>query len=97
MLERVAERDHSTAFARCVLERSGYATKLFEFVPTEHTPKENNMLVGHALGQIRRRRDSLIRRINKVKEFMAIEAAAIGNAALGRRTYDPENPIRQPL
>jgi hypothetical protein len=28
-----------------LLEKSGYATKLFEFVSTEHTPK-NNMIVG---------------------------------------------------
>ena len=28
-----------------LLERSGYTAKLFEFIATEHTPK-NNMLVG---------------------------------------------------
>ena len=28
-----------------LLERSGYTTKMLEFVPTEHTPK-NNMLIG---------------------------------------------------
>jgi hypothetical protein len=27
-----------------LLENSGYSTKMFEFVPTEHTPK-NNLLV----------------------------------------------------
>jgi len=44
MLERTAET-LTDGLRSLLLERSGYATKLFEFVATEHTPK-NNMLVG---------------------------------------------------
>ena len=44
MLERTAETI-TDGLRSLLLEREGYSTKLFEFVPTEHTPK-NNMLVG---------------------------------------------------
>ncbi len=44
MLERTAETI-TDGLRSLLLERSGYTTKLFEFVATEHTPK-NNMLVG---------------------------------------------------
>jgi SAM-dependent methyltransferase len=44
MLERTAET-LTDGLRSLLLEREGYATKLFEFVSTEHTPK-NNMLVG---------------------------------------------------
>ena len=47
MLERTAET-LTDGLRSLLLERSGYATKLFEFVSTEHTPK-NNMLVGTRL------------------------------------------------
>ena len=47
MLERVAET-LTDGLRSLLLERSGYSTKLFEFVATEHTPK-NNMLVGTRL------------------------------------------------
>ena len=47
MLERTAETI-TDGLRSLLLERSGYATKLFEFVPVEHTPK-NNMLVGTRL------------------------------------------------
>lgn len=43
MLERTAETI-TDGLRSLLLERSGYSTKLFEFVATEHTPK-NNMLV----------------------------------------------------
>jgi hypothetical protein len=43
MLERTAETI-TDGLRALLLERSGYSTKVFEFVPTEHTPK-NNMLV----------------------------------------------------
>jgi hypothetical protein len=43
MLERTAETI-TDGLRSMLLERSGYATKMFEFVATEHTPK-NNMLV----------------------------------------------------
>ncbi len=44
MLERTAETI-TDGLRSLLLERSGYTTKLFEFIATEHTPK-NNMLVG---------------------------------------------------
>jgi hypothetical protein len=44
VLERTAETI-TDGLRSLLLERSGYATKLFEFIATEHTPK-NNMLVG---------------------------------------------------
>ena len=47
MLERTAETI-TDGLRSLLLERSGYSTKLFEFVSTEHTPK-NNMLVGTRL------------------------------------------------
>lgn len=43
MLEREAET-LTDGLRAMLLERSGYSTKVFEFVPTEHTPK-NNMIV----------------------------------------------------
>ena len=47
MLERTAETI-TDGLRSLLLERSGYGAKLFEFVPVEHTPK-NNMLVGTRL------------------------------------------------
>lgn len=44
MLERTAETI-TDGLRALLLEANGYKTKVFEFVPTEHTPK-NNMLVG---------------------------------------------------
>ncbi len=47
MLERTAETI-TDGLRSLLLEQSGYSTRLFEFVSTEHTPK-NNMLVGTRL------------------------------------------------
>jgi SAM-dependent methyltransferase len=47
MLERCAEI-LTDGIRSLLLERSGYATKIFEFVSTEHTPK-NNLLVASKL------------------------------------------------
>jgi SAM-dependent methyltransferase len=44
MLEREAETI-TDGLRALLLEKSGYATKIFEFIGTEHTPK-NNMIVG---------------------------------------------------
>jgi SAM-dependent methyltransferase len=44
LLEREAET-LTDGLRALLLERSGYATKVFEFVSTEHTPK-NNLIVG---------------------------------------------------
>ncbi len=47
MMERTAETI-TDGLRSLLLEKSGYSTKLFEFIATEHTPK-NNMLVGTRL------------------------------------------------
>jgi len=44
MIEREAETV-TDGLRSLLLEKSGYSTKLFEFISTEHTPK-NNMIVG---------------------------------------------------
>jgi SAM-dependent methyltransferase len=44
ILEREAE-SLTDGLRALLLERSGYSSKIFEFIPTEHTPK-NNMIVG---------------------------------------------------
>jgi SAM-dependent methyltransferase len=44
MLERTAETI-TDGLRSLLLEKSGYSTKVFEFIATEHTPK-NNMIVG---------------------------------------------------
>ena len=49
MLERTAETV-TDGLRSMLLERSGYTTKLFEFVATEHTPK-NNMIVATLQGK----------------------------------------------
>ncbi len=49
MLERTAETI-TDGLRSLLLEREGYRTKMFEFVPTEHTPK-NNMLVAQRSGK----------------------------------------------
>ena len=49
MLERTAET-LTDGIRSLLLEREGYRTKIFEFVPTEHTPK-NNMLVAVRTGR----------------------------------------------
>ena len=53
-----------------LLERSGYQAKIFEFIGTEHTPK-NNMLVGT---KHNRKTDfeSYDRQIADLKEFYGI-------------------------
>lgn len=49
MLERTAETI-TDGLRSLLLERAGYSTKMFEFVATEHTPK-NNMLVAVKKGR----------------------------------------------
>lgn len=48
MLERTAETI-TDGIRSMLLEASGYKTKMFEFIPTEHTPK-NNMIVATKTG-----------------------------------------------
>jgi hypothetical protein len=70
MLERVAET-MTDGLRSLLLEREGYSTKLFEFVPTEHTPK-NNMLVGTRLPQPADR-SRFQQEINEIKQFYGIK------------------------
>jgi hypothetical protein len=70
MLERVAETV-TDGLRSLLLERSGYATKLFEFVSVEHTPK-NNMLVGTRLAKPPSP-DRFDDEVRSVKEFYGIE------------------------
>lgn len=70
MLERVAETV-TDGLRSLILEREGYATKLFEFVAVEHTPK-NNMLVGTRLIKPPDPQ-RFAHEINAVKSFYGIE------------------------
>lgn len=53
MLERTAET-LTDGLRSLLLEGQGYATKLFEFVPTEHTPKNNMLVATKKIGGIDR-------------------------------------------
>ena len=57
MLERTAEM-LTDGIRALILEENGYSTKLFEFVPTEHTPK-NNMIAAVKTTSERSRETSL--------------------------------------
>jgi SAM-dependent methyltransferase len=69
MMERTAETI-TDALRSLLLERSGYATRIFEFVPMEHTPK-NNMLVGTRL-QKEVPTDDIARQIDEIKSTFGI-------------------------
>ena len=70
MLERTAEFV-TDALRSLLLERSGYATKIIDFVPVEHTPK-NLMLVGTRDVNIDRATE-IDREIAEIKEFYSIK------------------------
>lgn len=70
MLERCAEF-LTDGLRSLLLERSGYSTKLFEFVSTDHTPK-NNMLAATRLGQPRSP-EQFQRQIDEIKELYCIQ------------------------
>lgn len=70
MLERTAEFV-TDALRSLFLERSGYATKLIDFVPIEHTPK-NLMLIGTRNPSLDRT-DELDREIAELKAFYSIK------------------------
>jgi SAM-dependent methyltransferase len=67
MLEREAE-SITDGLRALLLERSGYSTKLFEFVSTEHTPK-NNMIAGTRAGK---KNENVDAQIAAIKEFYGI-------------------------
>ena len=71
MHERTAETitDGLRSF---LLEREGYKTKMFEFVSTEHTPK-NNMLIA-TRAKLPADREKIQRQIDAVKREFGIES-----------------------
>ncbi len=70
MLERTAETI-TDGLRSLLLEKSGYSTKLFEFIATEHTPK-NNMLVGTRLAD-KIETENIEAQIAEIKEFYGIK------------------------
>ena len=70
LLEREAE-SITDGLRSLLLEKSGYSTKLFEFISTEHTPK-NNMIVGTKLKKPKNT-DEIAQQINSIKNFYGIE------------------------
>ena len=77
LLEREAETV-TDGLRAMLLERSGYSTKVFEFVPLEHTPK-NNLIVGTRARPHAHRMDELQTRIDAVKSFYGIEKQHLEN------------------
>jgi hypothetical protein len=69
MLERTAEFV-TDALRSLLLERSGYSTKIIDFVPIEHTPK-NLMLVGIRDDKFDRAAE-IDREIAEIKAFYSI-------------------------
>ena len=70
MLERTAETI-TDGLRALILEREGYKTKLFEFVPTEHTPK-NNMLAA-TRGATIKAADEAARQVGIIMDTFGIE------------------------
>lgn len=77
MLEREAETV-TDGLRSMLLERSGYSTRVFEFVPTEHTPK-NNMIVATLNQAQRPGSDNLDEQIDAIKSFYSIENQRLEN------------------
>ncbi len=76
ILEREAET-LTDGLRALLLERSGYSTKIFEFVLTEHTPK-NNMIVGTRTGR-KANFEKLDEQIRAIKEFYGIKEQRLEN------------------
>lgn len=81
ILEREAETI-TDGLRSLLLEKSGYATRLFEFIATEHTPK-NNMLVGVKTEKTIDA-DKLSEQIKTIKEFYGIKEQRLENLLLNR-------------
>ncbi|NNE98446.1 MAG: SAM-dependent methyltransferase [Pyrinomonadaceae bacterium] len=71
ILEREAE-SLTDGLRSLLLERSGYSTKVFEFIATEHTPK-NNMIVGIKNKNIGNS-DEISNEIESIKGFFKIDS-----------------------
>jgi SAM-dependent methyltransferase len=67
MLERTAETI-TDGLRALLMERSGYSTKIFEFISTEHTPK-NNMIAGTKVGK---ENSGSAAQIQAIKDFYGI-------------------------
>ncbi len=76
ILEREAET-LTDGLRSLLLERSGYATKIFEFIATEHTPK-NNMIVGTKHGKTVDTK-GFDEQIKSIKSFYGIERQRLEN------------------
>ena len=76
MLEREAETI-TDGLRSLLLEKSGYSTKLFEFISTEHTPK-NNMIVG-TKHERKVETEKLDEQIRSIKNFYGIEQQRLEN------------------
>ncbi len=76
MLEREAET-LTDGLRALLLEKSGYSTKLFEFISTEHTPK-NNMIVGMKHNRAVET-EKLDGQIQSIKNFYGIEQQRLEN------------------
>ncbi len=70
MLEREAE-SITDGLRSLLLEKSGYATRIFEFIATEHTPK-NNMIVGTKTAKTIDT-EKISEQINSIKKSYGIE------------------------
>lgn len=76
MLEREAELI-TDGLRALLLEKSGYQTKLFEFISTEHTPK-NNMIVG-TLQKKKPDEEEVIEQVKAIKDFYGIKEQRLEN------------------
>lgn len=76
MLEREAELI-TDGLRALLLEKSGYQTKLFEFISTEHTPK-NNMIVG-TLQKKTPDEEEVIEQVKAIKDFYGIKEQRLEN------------------
>ncbi|CAN5310183.1 SAM-dependent methyltransferase [soil metagenome] len=84
MLEREAE-SITDGLRALLLEKSGYSTKLFEFVSTEHTPK-NNMIVGTKQKKSANT-EKLNDQIQAIKNFYGIKEQKLENLINESKTF----------
>ncbi len=85
MLEREAET-LTDGIRGLLLEKSGYSTKLFEFISTEHTPK-NNMIVGTRRSSTKNF-DEISSQIDAIKTFYGIKQQRLETLINGGRSID---------
>jgi hypothetical protein len=82
MHERTAETI-TDGLRSLLLEREGYKTKMFEFVSTEHTPK-NNMLVATRAKQPTDR-EKIQRQIDDIKREFGISSQRLDSLLSARQ------------